>query len=96
MTATYVFELRTKPGMQDEAVRSFDIYRRMPGFKSIEILKDPDYDDRIFCIEKWESEQAHKAFLAQLSQHDQRVWLGRLVGAPHLHGRFRDHSGFSI
>lgn len=88
MTVKYVFEVRAKPGEVSNILLSFDIYKRTSGFIKMEILEDPDYQDRIFCIEEWLSEIDHKRFVASLTQKEQAEWLSRFVGAPQLHGKF--------
>lgn len=96
MTVKYVFEARVRPGEMPDAIRSFDIYLQTPGFVSMELLQDPDFDDRLFCCEVWESEEAHKMFVGSLSQKAQAQWLKRFVGAPVLHGRFKLTREFGI
>jgi quinol monooxygenase YgiN len=80
---TITFELRLKPEAVDGFVQIAPQILQSPsefdGFRGLRIVQHKDDPTRILFVEKWDSEEAYKAYLAVRMPEGNMGQLGQIV-----------------
>jgi quinol monooxygenase YgiN len=79
---TAIWKVTLKEGQRDAFINSYDVFKEASGFISCQFYPLKEDENTLFAVETWESDEAHKAYMQNISPETMAALFSKIDGRP--------------